>query len=180
MDHTLETERLTLRPFAPDDAADVQKLAGNPNVAFMIARVPHPYPDGLAAEWIAGHAAERASGGAYTFAIEHEGQLIGTIGLTRGTQGYALGYWLGEPWWGQGFATEAACRVVRFAFEVLELPSLLASYRVDNAASGSVLAKCGFQYTGDGMQWSAALGKELPVRRVALSRERFEAISGPK
>ncbi|MCG8542974.1 MAG: GNAT family N-acetyltransferase, partial [Alphaproteobacteria bacterium] len=81
------------------------------------------------------------------------------------------------PWWGQGFATEAAYRVARFAFEDLDLAALLASHRVDNAESGRVLAKCGFQYTGDGMQWSEALGKELPVCRLTLTRERFEAIS---
>ncbi|MDH3699756.1 MAG: GNAT family N-acetyltransferase [Alphaproteobacteria bacterium] len=73
MDLFLKTVRLTLRPFRPDDAPAVQALAGNWKVARMTAHIPHPYPDGLAEAWIAGHDAARAETAAYPFAFEELG-----------------------------------------------------------------------------------------------------------
>ena len=168
-----------LRPFTLEDASDVQHLAGNWNVAQMVGSVPHPYPDGLAAKWIAGHAAAREEGNGYPFAVVHKGQLIGSVGLTQGSTGMALGYWIGEPWWGRGFATEAALRTVRFGFEDLRLDALVASHRVENDGSARVLMKCGFRYTHDGEHWSESLGRDVAVRYLALARDRFEAVSGP-
>jgi RimJ/RimL family protein N-acetyltransferase len=175
VDIVLKTDRLTLRPFRPDDAPAVQELAGNWKVARMTARIPHPYPEGMAKTWITGQDAERANGTAYGFAIELADRLVGAAGIMCRTEmDFELGYWIGEPWWGQGVATEAATRVVRFAFEDLGAEKLRAQHHADNDASGRVLRKCGFRYLNDGFSWSAARGKDVPVRQYVLNHDQAE------
>ncbi len=175
VDILLKTNRLTLLPFRLEDAPAVQVLAGNWNVARMTARIPHPYPDGAAEAWIAGQDAARADGTAYGFAIDFADRLAGAVGVMRcADKEFELGYWIGEPWWGQGIATEAADRVVRFAFEELGAEKLRAQHHAGNEASGRVLRKCGFRYLNDGYSWSTARGKDVDVRRYALIRDQTE------
>jgi len=177
----LKTDRLTLRPFRPEDAPAVQRLAGNWKVARMTARIPYPYPGGAAEAWIAGHDAERADGTAYPFAIDLAERLVGAAGVMRSTETeHELGYWIGEPWWGQGVATEAARRLTQFAFEDLCADRLLARHHVDNTASGRVLRKCGFRHVNDGYSWSTAHGKDVPIRQFVLTRDRAVNQSGPR
>ena len=146
MTHNLTTPRLKLRQLRPADAPHVQALCGNLNVARMLGRVPHPYPDGLAEDWIATRQAAWHDGDAYTFAIEFEGALAGVISIEqRGGGKHELGYWLGEPFWGQGLMSEAARCIVRFARESLGLKKLVSTYFTDNPASGRILEKCGFR-----------------------------------
>jgi len=174
----IETERLILRPFEQSDADAVTALAGNWKVARMTARLPHPYPAGMAAAWIAGHAASRADGAEYVFAITVDGAVAGAAGLVRDDAGrYQLGYWLGEPFWGRGIATEAARGVVRFARETLELTVLEARFLDMNPASGRVLAKCGFIRTGETMQWceSRALALKCHCLTLALDGRAAQA-----
>jgi RimJ/RimL family protein N-acetyltransferase len=177
----LTTERLTLRPFAQADARTVQALCGNWNVARMLAVVPHPYPDGLAEDWIAGQAGKHARGEEYVFAIEHDGAVIGAVGLERrgrtspDTPGtYEIGYWIAEEFWGQGLASEAAGRVVRYAFEALGVARLTSGHFDENPASGKVLAKCGFRITGKGELPCAARGQAVPATLLELVAETQE------
>ena len=164
---TLETERLKLRPFRPEDAAGVHVHCGNWNVARMLARVAHPYTRELATGWIASHDAAWRSGEEVTFCMDCDGEPIGAISLRRVRSGiYQLGYWLGEPWWGRGFATEAARRTVQFAFEELGANKLVAGHFLDNPASGQVLEKCGFRYVGDGVEHSVARGETAAHRNL--------------
>jgi RimJ/RimL family protein N-acetyltransferase len=175
MDPMLKTERLTLRPLRLEDSAAIQCLCGNWKVARMMAPVPHPYPDGLAAKWIGTQAEARAEGEAFHFGIERDAELIGIIGLERKEQGvYELGYWIGEPWWGAGIATEAAARAVAFAFAELEAAELSSGHFKDNPASGRVLEKCGFRYAGDMELWSEARGCKVASRRMLLRRGEVE------
>ncbi len=161
MHPTLTTDRLTLRPLEPADGPAVERGCGSWNVARMTTRIPHPYPPGSAVEWIANRAPD-----AHHFAIEHQGDLIGVI--SHETE---IGYWLAEPFWGRGFATEAARRVVAFAFDDLRLDRLVSGHFADNPASGRVLQKCGFRYTGEIRQFSTARNQEVVCRRMALRRE---------
>lgn len=80
---TLTTARLVLRPFAPSDAPQVQCLAGDREVASTTSRVPHPYKDGMAEEWIGSHAEAFASGKSISLAITlfGAGTLVGAAGL---------------------------------------------------------------------------------------------------
>jgi RimJ/RimL family protein N-acetyltransferase len=165
----LRTKRLLLDPFREADAAQVAALAGNWKVARMTARIPHPYSEDLARQWIAGQGAARASGDAVALAIRFGGEPVGAVGLERTQPAqYELGYWIGEPWWGIGIATEAAGRTLRFAFDDLAAGVVNAGYLFDNPASGRVLAKCGFVRTGEIMQWCEARGEAIKCHRLTL------------
>ena len=157
----IETERLRLRPFTADDADTVQRLAADAEVAAGTARIPHPYPEGAAAAWIATHAEDLAAGRAASWAITVAGggDLVGSGGLTleeAPARAY-LGYWIGRPYWGRGYATEAAAAVVAHGFEALGLAKVTAHHFLENPASGRVLEKIGLR-RGDTIE------VELPIR----------------
>ncbi|MFG0330005.1 MAG: GNAT family N-acetyltransferase [Phycisphaerales bacterium] len=148
----LETDRLRLRAFTLDDAGAVQRLAGDRDIAKTTGLIPHPYPDGAAEEWIGGHADEWARNQSAVFAITHgeSGELIGSIGviIDADANQAELGYWIGKPYWGAGYATEAARELVRFSFEEIEVRRLHAHHMGSNPASGRVLEKVGMTREG--------------------------------
>lgn len=149
---TLETTRLRLRPFAASDAPLVRELAGDARVAAPTLNIPHPYPSDLAARWIAGHVAAAAEGRFYTFAIADRAAaaLFGAITL-RVEAAHAraeLGYWLGVPYWGRGYMSEAARRVTAFGFAVLGLHRIQATCLPGNPASARVLEHVGMRGEG--------------------------------
>lgn len=144
---TLLTPRLSLRPFEHADGPRVQRLAGDWKIADTTALMPHPYPDGAAEAWIASLPAGFEARTSATFAVtlRADGSLIGATGLRiEATHARAdLGYWIGVPFWGQGYATEAARALVDYGFRSLLLNRIQAEYFVRNPASGRVLAKVG-------------------------------------
>lgn len=174
---TIRTDRLTLRPFDQADAVHVAALVNNMKIARMVARIPHPYSVAMAERWISEHAQSREIGFDYPFALIHEGRLVGSAGcalLPTGEgalspQGMEIGYWIGEPFWGQGFATEAARAVTTFGFEDLGENRLHAGYFADNPASARVLQKLGFQETGEVQRWCEARGHH--VRCITVARD---------
>ncbi|MBN1291312.1 MAG: GNAT family N-acetyltransferase [Candidatus Latescibacteria bacterium] len=148
----LNTARLILRPFKLDDAPSVQQLAGDREIASNTLRIPHPYTDGLAEEWIGIHAEQFAEGKAVNYAIvlKCNNYLIGSIGLTidREHERAELGYWLGKPFWGHGYCTEAGKAVIKYGFDGLNLNRIDAHYLSRNPASGRVMEKLGMKYEG--------------------------------
>jgi ribosomal-protein-alanine N-acetyltransferase len=149
---TLETTRLILRPFTVADAPDVQRLAGDREIASTTLNVPHPYEDGMAEQWIGTHQAKYERGELVNFAIVRraDNALIGAIGLQINQQHThaELGYWIGKPYWNAGYCTEAAQAVVGYGFEVLGLHRIHASYLTRNPASGRVMQKLGMLNEG--------------------------------
>lgn len=149
---TLETKRLTLRPFNLGDATEVQRLAGDRLIADTTLNIPHPYKDGMAQEWMSKHQAELDQGKGVTFAITRkaDGSLVGAIGLMGMAAGHQaeLGYWVGRPYWNQGFCTEASEAVLRYAFSELGLIRVHSNHFSLNPASGRVMRKLGMQYEG--------------------------------
>jgi RimJ/RimL family protein N-acetyltransferase len=121
----------------------------------------------LVETWTGAQAAAWKSGSAYNFAIElraikHREPLIGVVGVARlDNGGYEIGYWLGEPWWGQGLMTEAVGRIVEFARAELGLDRLRSDYFADNPASGRIQEKCGFRVTGRGRLNSLSRGGKV-------------------
>ena len=112
---SIRTERLVLRPLKLSDAARIALLAGDFDVASMTGTIPHPYSEQMAGEWI-GSALQGEEG--TVFVIELDGTLIGCVGYREDEKGGAeLGYWLGKPYWGQGYATEASAAMVAYAFD---------------------------------------------------------------
>ena len=165
----LETDRLILRPFDLADAGRIARFAADPDVARMVASWPLEMCPAVAEGWVLIRQARRATGvekGAI-FAIELPGEgLIGTIGAGPDKQGaMSIGYWLGRPYWGKGYATEALRAVVKLA-EGLGQGPVTAGYFIDNPASGRVLEKAGFSPTGEERAYFS-LGRKGP----AISRE---------
>lgn len=149
---TLTTDHLVLRPFTAADADDVQKIAGEREIAYNTATIPHPYPEGAAEGWILAHADafQAKKGAVFAITLRETGELVGAVGLklepehTRAE----LGYWIGKTFWNHGYATEAARRVVQFGFQALGLHRIYARAFVRNPASRRVLEKIGMRYEG--------------------------------
>ena len=173
----LATTRLTLRPFRPDDAAELHRLINDFEVASMLAMVPFPYPRELADQWIASHAAGLAAGTAIHLAITgQEGDretLAGAAGLTidPAARSARLGYWVGRAFWGHGVATEAAARLTSWALANLEIDRIAASVATDNPASAAVLRRIGFRATGEGVEHFTSRRGETPVWRFEATRD---------
>lgn len=178
MDSILETARLLLRPPEEGDIAAFVPLIGNFNVAKNLSIVPHPYGEADGLDWVLKMRDRRAQATDYAFALirKEDGAFIGACGV-HPSHDFELGYWIGEPYWGQGYATEAAWAVVRFAFDRLGTAGLVARYMYDNPASGRVLTKLGFVYTHDAPGRSLARGGDVLSHWLALSRERFRSIN---
>jgi len=163
----LETERLTLRPLRRSDAAEFTRLAGEWAVASMTSDIPFPLSQSQAVAWL------KPGRGEVRFAIELGGQLIGGAGYYRRRSGAAeLGFWLGRPWWGRGYTTEAARAVVQQGFKAHRVPGFTSAHFVDNPASGRVLAKLGFEAAGRGWIGCAARGHDVQVLTFWLDRKR--------
>ena len=150
----LRTERLLLRPFRLADAPRVRELAGDRRIAATTLNIPHPYEAGMAEQWIQGHPEAFEKGRGVTFAVVLQGErlLIGAIGLSLSPEQHRraeLGYWIGVPFWGQGYCTEAARAVVRYAFDDLGLHKITARHLATNPASGRVMQKLGMRLEGE-------------------------------
>jgi [ribosomal protein S5]-alanine N-acetyltransferase len=147
-----ETERLRLRPFRSSDAADVARLAGDRDIAATTRQVPHPYDVPMAEAWIASLSAQHERGELLTLAItlRATGDMVGAIGLIVNQVDHhaELGYWVGKPYWDNGYATEAARLVIDHAFKSLGLHRLFAHHFSRNAASGRVMQKLGMKCEG--------------------------------
>jgi RimJ/RimL family protein N-acetyltransferase len=166
----LVTERLVLRPPHDDDIPDLAALAANRRIAEMLARMPHPYGAREARAFIEMTRKRNAAGCVYAVTIAETGAFIGSAGLNGTERGLELGYWIGEPHWGHGYATEAAHALVDLAFRATDIQVLHVACRVINGASRRVIHKCGFQYAGQGMMDSIAAGR-TPVERYTLDRK---------
>jgi len=165
----LQTPRLALRAFRLTDAPVVRELAGDVDVARNTLNIPHPYGREDAEAWIASHPNQLERREAVTYAVTRppEGGLVGAVGLILDLDHdrAELGYWIGRPYWGRGYATEAARAVVAWGFESLGLNRIHASHFPRNPASGEVLRKLGMRHEGTLRQhvrkWDALLDLEV-------------------
>lgn len=173
----IRTDRLILRPFELSDAKSVQRLAGDPAVAATTLNIPHPYEDGVAEQWIEGMQKRFEQGKRVEFAVTHidENYLIGAVGLVLNHlhKHAELGYWIGKPYWDNGYATEAAVSLVRYGFEELNLNRIYAQYFLRNPASGKVLQKIGMQQEGILRQHIYKFGEFEDVHIYAILRTEF-------
>jgi len=176
---TLRTDRLILRPFTMADAPEVQRLAGAYEVALNTLLVPHPYPDGAAEEWIASHEEAYAQNAIHHFALEADDALVGAMGLVMKGDGLAeIGYWIGHPYWGRGYATEAGRAVVRYGFIECGLQRIYAAHFFRNPASGRVLRKLGMRHEGTLRRHLVKWGEALDVDFYGILRDEWEAAQG--
>jgi RimJ/RimL family protein N-acetyltransferase len=163
----LETERLVLRAPRLEDAKRILALANDRRIAENTTRIPHPYGLTDAKEWIG---AIVSQGNSDNFLITVGGEVIGACGYDLRNSVPEIGYWLGVPFWGNGYATEAARALVDHAFGERFCAALHAGARVSNPASRRVLEKCGFQWTGVGLYRIRAISSSAPIDRFRLER----------
>jgi RimJ/RimL family protein N-acetyltransferase len=173
----IETARLVMRAPAKRDLDGVVKLANNIKVAEMTATIPHPYTRKDAESWLE----KVSSGRGYSLVLYAKAEkrtLVGVAGFGhRGEESNPeIGYWIGEPFWRQGFATEASRALIDHAFTETEIDALSASCRVQNDASRRVIEKCGFSWVSTGLNQVKALGASVPVDRFVLSRRTWESL----
>jgi RimJ/RimL family protein N-acetyltransferase len=164
----LETERLTLRRPTLADVKAIANLANDRRIAENTRRLPHPYSQDHAIEFVRALANEPRE---IVFLIENNHTPIGAVGVDwRQPDAPELGYWLGFEHWGQGFATEAARAVIDFTFEEFDVEHLISGARVANPSSRNILEKCGFQWSGVELHRFEALGSSTPVDCFRLTR----------
>lgn len=149
----LVSERLRLRPFVADDAEELAALAGTPEIADTMLEWPQPFSVANARSTIAAQAALYQASRAIHLAIERRDRagLLGGIDLSALDNPHRcaeLRFWISEPEWGHGFATEAARGVLRFGFDELRLHRIDAMHLVRSEAAGAVLRKVGMRREG--------------------------------
>jgi RimJ/RimL family protein N-acetyltransferase len=171
----IETKRLKLRPIAMRDAARVARFCDDPGVGRMLAQTPLPYLEAAAEGWIMTLNARAPLGRDFVFAVDLAGEgLIGCVGAhAKDKGGFEIGYWFGRPFWGQGLGSEA---VGAFVSEAKRLGRLEAGHFVDNPASGRVLTKVGFAYTGEVRRmFSMGRGESVDCWRMRYALSDAEA-----
>ena len=164
----IATERLRLRPPRPADAPRIAKYAADFDVARMTTRMPHPYNLEHAEGWLASLDDPLGKDMAvFVIDVEMEG-LAGLLGFHANEDGNTeIGYWLGKPFWGRGLATEAARTALKWAKTGWGKKAVYSGHFADNPASGAVLIKCGFLYTGEVKELDCvARGEKVPTRRM--------------
>jgi len=158
---SLETDRLILRPLSQADAAPLTRLLNDFEVSKWLSRIRYPYGV-IEMQWFIARL-----NSPYRFGIVHKdsGHIMGVIGIAE-----HLGYWLGQPYWGHGYMSEAAQAVADhwFAHDGLSL----ASYHfVENAKSRAILKGLGFEDTEPLQLYSMARGQTVAAQAMSLTRE---------
>lgn len=173
----LKTFRLQLRPFEVKDAHAVCQLAGNKEIAQGTINIPHPYEEKVAAEWINSLQKNLSEKNELTFAVtlQYYERLIGSMSLCVDTQHWHghIGYWIGRPFWGKGYCTEAALTVMKYGFHNLGLNRIFAFYFPFNIASERVLKKLGMVHEGHLRKHYLHFGKFEDVEYCGILKEEF-------
>ena len=161
------TERLLLRPGWAEDAPALHAAIADQAIVRNLTSAPWPYSMADAEAFVATQRPDDSPSFLLFRRTNRAPQLVGAAGLGRKPTGEAeLGYWITRPYWGLGYATEAAEAIVRIAREGLRLNKLVAGHFTDNPASGRVLEKIGFRATGQYAQrYSAGRGAAAPCKR---------------
>lgn len=166
----LATERLTLRPLQEKDLAAMAELANDIRVAQKLTRLPYPYTLKDAHAFLPYAQGGIAKGAHVTLAIirRSDQTFMGVVGLEE-----ALGYWLGFPFWGQGYGKEAVKALVQFGFLTLKQDQLKATALVENQASRRILEGVGFIQIGTNEMTSHGYEGTKPGIEYTLTRKDF-------
>lgn len=176
MRNMITTPRLTLRRMTAHDVTRLVELCGDIRVAANLSRMPHPYSVSDAQQWLERQEVMWTTTRDRVWGIElRSNGLIGGIGLHRearmsvsGTETWEMGYWLGFPFWGQGYATEAGIAVLNELDETLGPQEVTAGHALKNPNSGHVLTKLGFHKVDLIKELSVLATGELSSSQVML------------
>jgi len=172
----IETGRLVLRVPRLEDLDRCAELLGDYEVAKMLSRVPHPYDlevgrkklQNSIARWTDWRQTDDLG-----FQIDLQGQMIGGVGFKKLRQTPEIGYWLGRPYWGKGYMSEAARAAVAWLFENTDHSMIACEAMTENPASLSVAKKIGFREVGEVGCASLSRGGTVPAIRTELTRTEF-------
>lgn len=175
MIRVLETERLRLRPYGEEDIAELVPLIGAREVAAMTLRIPHPYTEQDARQFIESMKADDEV--RLGIRLRADGRLIGGVGLrlNRPHGNAELGYWIGVPFWGKGYATEAAWEIVRHGFQDMGFHRIFASHFKGNVASRRVLTKLGMHHEGCQREHVCKWGQHIDSELYGILRSEWES-----
>ncbi|WP_332713792.1 GNAT family N-acetyltransferase [Pelagibacterium mangrovi] len=169
----IQTERLILRRPKLRDAPRIAALLNNFEVTKNLARVPYPYTINMAVDWLIRQKKEW-SPDTITFAVCDPTQgLMGFCGMHREGRHAEIGYWLGEPFWGKGYMTEAAAAVIDWYFSRSSAGRVVSGVFYFNAASLAVQDKLGFTRTGIGKRICLAQNTDIDHIETELTRDAF-------
>lgn len=174
----LLSPRLVMRAPHEEDIDALAHLANNANIANMVARMPHPYTVADAADFVRRTRAGAIGKCVYAITKADNGAFLGCCGIEPHEDGRTveLGYWLGEPHWNQGYATEAAHALIDMVFRTRDIEQIDARCRAMNIPSRRVIQKCGFQFQATGMVQSLAVGGMVPVEWYRLDRKTWVSL----
>jgi len=169
----LNTERLTLRTPNLSDAPRMQRVLEDFEVAKNLSRVPHPYPENGAMEYL-----DRIAGTTEPYEqkfaiIDSDGQFCGTTGYSLQGDAPQLGYYLDPLHWGKGYMSEACKAVIKWLFEVADPAYIKSGVFVTNPASLAIQKKFGFEEVGRSTLHCLAQNADLPHIDTQLKREAF-------
>ncbi|MBA2919538.1 GNAT family N-acetyltransferase [Sphingomonas sp. MAH-20] len=158
----VRTDRLLLRPGWIEDAPELTRAVGDQAIARNTARIPWPYTLADAEAYLSLPQDPHAPNCLVFARTSGKPRLVGAVALSPDEDGHELGYWFARPYWGLGYATEAASALLRAARESLRLRHIHSGHFVDNPASGRVLRKLGLRPTGRSVRrHSVARGGEV-------------------
>ena len=176
------TERLVLRQPLASDAGAISALASNPQIANQTASMPYPFEEDQVAAWIARRrTAVPAVNGDALVLLDRltDDAIVGIAGHGPVEDNVVeINYWIGEPCWGRGLATEAANAVIAQAFGTLEIGALRGQTRVENIGSQRVLEKCGFERVGETRVHIASLDQSVSAHDFILRRRHWDRLKG--
>lgn len=168
----LSTTRLVLRPFTLDDSERVQELAADRRIANTTASIPHPYPDGVARDWISSHAEKwlKQESVSYAITLKDTGDIIGCVSIANMRDGIGeLGYWVGVDYWNKGYCTEACKALIDFVFNKMSISRIFAKHFARNPASGRVMLKSGMSLAGTGSETVREVAEEIKIYEIRIS-----------
>ncbi|MTI17754.1 N-acetyltransferase [Rhodobacteraceae bacterium RKSG542] len=174
-----DTAHLVIDRVRTDDLADIMFLANNKRVAEMLTAMPHPFTLEDAKALVKRSAQNSMQSRLFAIRMKNTGRIIGCIGygpMQEDDGVMHVGYWIGEPFWGNGFGTEAVHAVADFIFNTTVFHELSAACRVNNPASKRVLEKSGFQLRNQSMMHSRGAGGKVAVDRFSLKKTTWTAL----
>lgn len=145
MYEVVTTDRMTLRPLETADANDFARLVNNRDICRMTGTFPYPFPKPSVEGLVEIFCARAVTGHSYHWAIIWQDQFVGVIGLFGKADAREIGYWLGEPFWGQGLMKEALSGLIRHLVEQTPNLRMIAGVFTDNPASAHLLKTIGFE-----------------------------------
>ncbi|MBP3951591.1 GNAT family N-acetyltransferase [Bacillus suaedae] len=175
----LETNRLLLQSLQLSDAARIEELASDVDVAKTTATIPHPYPKDSAGMFIEKMLEDEKKGDIAIFAVKlkESNELIGVINLkiSKDHQRAELGYWIGKAYWNQGFGTEATKKLVTYGFDRLNLNKIMAAAFVHNPGSWRIMEKSGLCHEGTFKQHVIRDGNPIDVHFYGVTKDDYKA-----